>query len=133
MLSCGNTRRGARLVRPEDIAAAAAAADESGAASLGVLCSDSLKRVDENGMITEDIDRTLAYRVQTPQVFVREQIIAAHELAAEGFMATDDCGVARMRVSGSGWWTRRAIILRLQHRTTSSWRGLCSAAKRDRY
>lgn len=60
------------------------------------MCSDSLKRVDENGMITEDIDRTLAYRVQTPQVFVREQIIAAHELAAaDGFMATDDCGVAQ--------------------------------------
>ena len=96
MLSCGNTRRGALSCPAGGYRSGSCGGGRVGAASLGVLCSDSLKRVDENGMITEDIDRTLAYRVQTPQVFVREQIIAAHELAAaEGFMATDDCGVAQ--------------------------------------
>lgn len=84
------------LICPEDIDAVVAAADEDGAAALGTACSDSLKRVDTSGTIVEEVDRTGVYRVQTPQVFVREQIIAAHEKAWEaGVSATDDCGVAQ--------------------------------------
>lgn len=84
------------LIRPEDIDAVVAAADEDGAAALGTACSDSLKRVDTSGTIVEEVDRAGVYRVQTPQVFVRGQIIAAHEKAWEaGVSATDDCGVAQ--------------------------------------
>ncbi len=84
------------LIRPEDIDAVVAAADEDGAAALGTACSDSLKRVDTSGTIVEEVERAGVYRVQTPQVFVREQIIAAHEKAWEaGVSATDDCGVAQ--------------------------------------
>lgn len=84
------------LIRPEDIEAVVAEADAFGAATLGAPCSDSLKRVDASGTIVEEVDRTDVYRVQTPQVFVREQIIAAHEKAWEaGVTATDDCGVAQ--------------------------------------
>ena len=79
------------LIRPEDIDAVVAAADEDGAAALGTACSDSLKRVDTSGTIVEEVDRAGVYRVQTPQVFVREQIIAAHEKAWEaGVYAKDD-------------------------------------------
>ena len=87
---------GARcLINSEDIERVVEAAFEHGAASLGIRCSDSLKRVDDRGKITSDIDRTGVYRVQTPQVFNVEQIIAAHDKAEnDGFEATDDCAVA---------------------------------------
>lgn len=88
---------GARcLVQPEEIAAVVEAAEQSGAASLGVACVDSLKRVDAAGNILDGIDRAGVYQVQTPQVFVTGRILAAHTKAEQdGFAATDDCAVAQ--------------------------------------
>lgn len=88
---------GARcLIQTEDIDAVIEEACLSGAACLGTVCADSLKRTDSGGYICEDIDRSGVYMAQTPQVFDREKIIAAHkQAAADGFEATDDCAVAR--------------------------------------
>lgn len=87
---------GARcLVESTEIEKVVAAAYEYGAAALGIPCSDSLKRVGENGMISENVNREGVYRVQTPQVFDTVQITEAHEKAQlDGFEATDDCAVA---------------------------------------
>ena len=65
-----------------------------GAAAVGVVCKDTLKAADEYGFITGTIDRSRTYQIQTPQVFKRELILAAHEKAeAEGFEPTDDCAL----------------------------------------
>lgn len=63
-----------------------------GAAALGVKCKDTLK-VSENGFISGTLNRDTTYLIQTPQVFYREEIIKAHELARDN-TATDDCALA---------------------------------------
>lgn len=88
---------GARcMIRPEEIAAVVEAAEQSGAASLGVMCVDSLKRVDEAGDIIDGINREGVCLIQTPQVFVTEEILAAHIRAEQdGVAVTDDCAIAQ--------------------------------------
>ncbi len=84
---------GARpLVDPADVAAVIAAADETGAAALAVPVKDTLKRADHTGTITATVDRTDLWRVQTPQVFRRDDFCAAMATAtAAGRDFTDDC------------------------------------------
>lgn len=87
---------GARcLVSSKKIDEVIGAAFEYGAASLGIRCTDSLKKADAEGFIQSAVERENVVRIQTPQVFKTEQIIAAHEKAAEaGYEVTDDCGAA---------------------------------------
>ncbi len=84
---------GARpLVSPAAIAAVISAAAESGAATLAVPVTDTLKKGDESATITATVDRTALWRVQTPQVFCRAAYQAAMEAAvAAGTDFTDDC------------------------------------------
>ncbi len=69
-------------------------AKKYGASAVGVSSKDTLKSVDENGFIIKTLDRETTYQIQTPQVFKREGIIKAHEMAIEdSFLGTDDCSL----------------------------------------
>ena len=60
---------------------------------LGVPVSDTLKRVDEQGLVAETPDRTGIWRALTPQMFRLGPLTAAVEAAiADGVMVTDEAG-----------------------------------------
>lgn len=71
---------------------------------------DTLKEVDEGGMVVATPDRGRLWRAQTPQAFPHRQLLAAYRGAAEAdVQATDDAelfaragGIVRM-VEGSPW------------------------------
>lgn len=95
------------FVRRDRVAAVIDAVRENGAASLALAVSDTLRQCDED-RFTDTIPREGLCRMQTPQGFLREWILEAHELAAsDGYEATDDVDlVLRMerdvfRVDGS--------------------------------
>jgi 2-C-methyl-D-erythritol 4-phosphate cytidylyltransferase len=55
---------------------------------------DTLKEVDDSGMIARTIDRARLWRAQTPQGFPRDMIERAHrEARAAGVTATDDAAL----------------------------------------
>ena len=54
------------LIDKRDIEKSICACEKYGAAALGISCVDSLKRADDDGFISETIDRTGVYRIQTP-------------------------------------------------------------------
>ena len=68
------------------------ALDRAPAAIPGLPLGDTIKRV-ADGVIRETVDRTGLWRVQTPQGFHFEAILAAHRQAA-GQALTDDAAVA---------------------------------------
>lgn len=92
------------LIEKSDIEAVISGVRAHGAATVGVLAVDTLKRVDKDGFIVETIDRDGVYRIQTPQGFMTDDIKKAHTMAIkDGFEATDDCGlyekyIGRVRV-----------------------------------
>ncbi len=64
---------------------------------------DTLKVV-EGGRVVETPDRALYWAVQTPQTFVRADLVAAHVRAAsEGFTGTDDASLLE--------WDGRPVIV----------------------
>lgn len=82
------------LIEKEEIEAVIENVGKYGAAAVGVLVVDTLKRVDKDGFIIETIERDGVFRIQTPQGFMVEDIKNAHIRAIEdGFVATDDCGL----------------------------------------
>ena len=87
---------GARpFVRVEDISEVIVQADITGAAALGVLVKDTLKKSDNAGNISKTIDRSKLWAIQTPQVFRRKIIMEAFEKALiDGFLGTDECMLA---------------------------------------
>lgn len=86
---------GARcLIEPEYITAVVRDAEKFGAAAVGVKVKDTLKTVDEDGNICATVDRERTVQIQTPQVFILDEIKRLHErAAAEGLAVTDDCMV----------------------------------------
>ncbi|MEO8576356.1 MAG: 2-C-methyl-D-erythritol 4-phosphate cytidylyltransferase [Gemmatimonadales bacterium] len=63
-------------------------------AAPGLPVVDTLKRVGENGEITDTIDRSGLVRIQTPQAFPRSVIERAHsEAMRDGISATDDAAL----------------------------------------
>lgn len=82
------------------------ALDRAPAAIPGLPLGDTIKRV-ANGLISETVDRSGLWRVQTPQGFHFDAILAAHRAAA-GMALTDDAavaeaaGIAPIIVTGSG-------------------------------
>lgn len=82
---------GARpCIKTEHIDKTVQKAMEAGAAALGCPVTDTLKKVDEKGIITDTVSRENLWAIQTPQVFDRELILKAYnEGNTEG--ATDDC------------------------------------------
>ena len=82
------------LIRPDQIDAVVDAADEHGAAVLGVHITDTVKEVD-GAVVVGTLDRSRLTRVQTPQVFWSDLIRRAHQEAEQsGELATDDAGLA---------------------------------------
>ncbi len=86
---------GARaLITPELIKEVINEAEKYGGAALGVTAKDTIKVADKDGFITATVERNSAYQIQTPQVFMKDALIKAHENAlSDGFTATDDCAV----------------------------------------
>ena len=67
----------------------------TGAAVPGVPLTDSLKQVDENGVVVSSPDRRTLRAVQTPQAFRFDLLLDAHRRAAAAGRSdlTDDAGV----------------------------------------
>lgn len=79
------------LVSGPTVEACCAAAQQSGAAVLAVPVKDTIKQVDEAGVIVATPDRRSLWAIQTPQAFRRVLLLEAHERAGqEGFVGTDD-------------------------------------------
>jgi 2-C-methyl-D-erythritol 4-phosphate cytidylyltransferase len=83
---------GARpLVSPDLIDRCVALAREKDAVIAGVRARDTIKIVGSDYRVASTPDRSSLWEIQTPQVFRREVICAAHEAArAAGIEATDD-------------------------------------------
>jgi len=63
-------------------------------AAPGLPVVDTLKSVDENGIIDGTVDRSRIVRIQTPQAFPRTTIESAHAAALrDGIKATDDAAL----------------------------------------
>lgn len=86
---------GARpLIDEETIKCVVAAAQEKGAAACGVRPKCTLKRADKDGFITETVDRSEVFEIQTPQVFAKDVLFAAYDTEEEILeKATDDCSL----------------------------------------
>ena len=64
------------------------------AAAPGLAVVDTLKRIDDSGVIVETVDRTGLVRIQTPQAFPHAMLRQAHsEAIASGVTATDDAAL----------------------------------------
>ena len=75
-------------------AAVLEAAERCGAATAAVRLVDSVKRIDDDAMVVETLDRSRLVAVQTPQAFARDVLLEAHARAVEdGFAADDDCAL----------------------------------------
>jgi 2-C-methyl-D-erythritol 4-phosphate cytidylyltransferase len=71
-----------------------AAAADKGAVVVGLPVRDTIKVVSPDGLIQTTPERSGLWEIQTPQVFRRELIVAAHERAErEGSRVTDDAMV----------------------------------------
>lgn len=68
-----------------------------GAASAGMPSKDTIKLVDQNGIVTSTPPRDRAWQTQTPQAFKRALIMEAHKIAqVKGIRATDDAMLVEM-------------------------------------
>jgi 2-C-methyl-D-erythritol 4-phosphate cytidylyltransferase len=82
------------LVEPSAIAACIAAARTSGAAFLATPVADTVKRVNDDGVVTATVPRAGLWLAQTPQVFHADLLRRAHAEAARlGIVATDDAAL----------------------------------------
>jgi 2-C-methyl-D-erythritol 4-phosphate cytidylyltransferase len=82
------------FVTKELIDTVLAAAEISDAAVCGAPCSDSLKEVGEDGLVTRTIDRSQLWTVQTPQIFRTQLLRDAYRAAlSTGATFTDDTAV----------------------------------------
>ncbi len=87
------------LVTLTQIEAVCFLAQEVGAAILAIPVQDTVKVVDEDGLIIRSQDRTRLYLAQTPQVCRKEDLRLAYKLAeVKGIRATDEAGL--LEVSG---------------------------------
>ena len=81
------------LVTPELIAAGLAAAQHTGAAAASEPVKETIKRV-QGGVVTETLDRSTLALLQTPQVFERSVLLAAHQQSDPSLDAPDDATLA---------------------------------------
>lgn len=78
------------LVTPSAVARVYAAAREHGAASLAAPVVDTLKRADNNCVVSGSVDRDNLYAMQTPQIFSRELLVNAYRRVAENSIPITD-------------------------------------------
>ncbi|HQG34649.1 MAG TPA: 2-C-methyl-D-erythritol 4-phosphate cytidylyltransferase [Syntrophales bacterium] len=82
------------FVSPALIEAAVHASIQAGAVVVGIPARDTVKRCDRAGRVIGTLPRELIWLAQTPQVFRRETIVAAHRRArADNFYGTDDAAL----------------------------------------
>lgn len=82
----------ARPLVPESVVQGVIAACQAGAPAVvpAVPVNDTIKRVDQAGVVAQTVDRSELRAVQTPQGFDRSTLVAA--LQNQDLMATDDAG-----------------------------------------
>jgi 2-C-methyl-D-erythritol 4-phosphate cytidylyltransferase len=79
------------LVMPEQIERVLAVAREHGAAAIAEPITDTLKRADENHLVTGGVSRDGLYAMQTPQIFARELLERAYAgVATNNLTVTDE-------------------------------------------
>lgn len=79
------------LITTEDIDLVIKEAYRSGAAIAAKKTTDTLKKADDNGFITETVDRAMMWQAQTPQVFKKNMYEVALALAkSTDISITDD-------------------------------------------
>ncbi|WP_256762317.1 2-C-methyl-D-erythritol 4-phosphate cytidylyltransferase [Cohnella sp. WQ 127256] len=79
------------LVTSKQVEACCRAAEEHGSSALAVPVKDTIKVSDGSGFIVATPERSTLWSVQTPQAFLRQELIQAHRQAREeNAMATDD-------------------------------------------
>lgn len=79
------------FVTEEQITACINTAVIHGASVLAAPVKDTIKQVDEQGLVTATLERRSLWAIQTPQVFRCSELLDAHERAAQdGFTGTDD-------------------------------------------
>lgn len=80
------------LITPAAIAACLEAARQRrGAASCAAPVADTLKRADSEGVVTESVDRTQLWAMQTPQIFHAALLSRAYQAVLEsGTLVTDE-------------------------------------------
>lgn len=85
---------GARpFIQKEKIHELVKGAIENGAATLAVPVKDTIKKV-ENLLVTETIERSSLWAIQTPQAFRISVLLNAHKVAVEEqFIGTDDASL----------------------------------------
>jgi 2-C-methyl-D-erythritol 4-phosphate cytidylyltransferase len=83
---------GARpLITPEQISKSIAAACEQKAVACARPMTETIKRVDTEGRITESLDRTGVWVMETPQVFTKALLAQAYEaVIRDGALVTDE-------------------------------------------
>jgi len=82
------------LVPQSDIEAVCLMAQEIGAAILAIPVHDTVKLVDEDGLIVRTLDRDRIYLAQTPQVCRRKDLVSAYELAErKNIKVTDEASL----------------------------------------
>lgn len=82
------------LVSASAVQACCEVAEQSGAAVLAVPVKDTIKQVNDAGVITATPDRRSLWAIQTPQAFRRSLLLEAHERAeSDEFLGTDDAMV----------------------------------------
>lgn len=87
----------ARPLAPSELADAVVQRVRSGAVAVvpGLPVTDTVKRVGDDGVVTETLRRSELVAVQTPQGFTRELLAKAHDAALiDGYEASDDAGLA---------------------------------------
>ena len=82
------------FVSREVILAAIGAAKEWGAAVTAVPVTDTIKRVDSQGLVLDTPERGQLWAAQTPQVFRYSLLLQAHQAGrGHGIVATDDAAL----------------------------------------
>ncbi|MEC3704736.1 2-C-methyl-D-erythritol 4-phosphate cytidylyltransferase, partial [Bacillus subtilis] len=93
---------GARpFIKHEQIDELIAEAEQTGAAILAVPVKDTIKRV-KDLQVSETIERSSLWAVQTPQAFRLSLLMKAHaEAERKGFLGTDDASLVEQMEGGS--------------------------------
>jgi 2-C-methyl-D-erythritol 4-phosphate cytidylyltransferase len=88
---------GARpLIRPEQIARCVAVAQATGAAVCARPLTETMQRVDDTGRVTEVVDRSGVWVMETPQVFRVALLRRAYEaVLRDGMLVTDEVSAVR--------------------------------------
>ncbi|MCL6605852.1 MAG: 2-C-methyl-D-erythritol 4-phosphate cytidylyltransferase [Paenibacillus sp.] len=83
------------FVQPNQLEACFQRAKKMGASVLAVPVKDTIKQVDDAGIVISTPDRRSLWAIQTPQTFRLSELKAAYELAErEGYVGTDDSSLA---------------------------------------